>query len=152
MKKKCMLQKLLPWLSLSFQSWPTYEDIYKKVIEVATFLDLPRFPAITEDCYLHPNILCMKFLMEVNLPGKGVVYMARKLCLRQLLGRIYWILSHHRVFRSTWRGPQCHEAWFQNPFLKYFGPIPVVKRTPLRNTEFYLGVRDKLKRTCLLPQ
>lgn len=52
----------------AIESWPTYEDIYKKVIEVATFLDLPRFPAITEDCYLHPNILCMKFLMEVNLP------------------------------------------------------------------------------------
>lgn len=55
---------------LLFQSWPDYEDIYKKMIEVATFLDLPRFPDITEDCYLHPDILCMKYLMEVNLPGE----------------------------------------------------------------------------------
>lgn len=53
-----------------FQAWPSYEDIHRKMIEVATFLDLPRFPAITEDCYLHPNILCRKYLMEVNLPGK----------------------------------------------------------------------------------
>ncbi|XP_054425764.1 TATA box-binding protein-associated factor RNA polymerase I subunit B [Pteronotus mesoamericanus] len=52
------------------ESWPTYEDIYKKMIEVAIFLDLPRFPDITEECYLHPNILCRKYLMEVNLPDE----------------------------------------------------------------------------------
>uniref|UniRef100_A0A8C6W4F4 TATA box-binding protein-associated factor RNA polymerase I subunit B n=1 Tax=Nannospalax galili TaxID=1026970 RepID=A0A8C6W4F4_NANGA len=52
------------------ESWPDYEEIYKNMIEVATFLDLPRFPEITEDCYLHPNILCMKYLMEVNLPDE----------------------------------------------------------------------------------
>ncbi|KAF3826340.1 hypothetical protein GH733_008865 [Mirounga leonina] len=40
------------------------------MIEIAKFLDLPRFPDITEDCYLHPNILCMKYLMEVNLPDE----------------------------------------------------------------------------------
>ncbi|XP_007933297.1 TATA box-binding protein-associated factor RNA polymerase I subunit B [Orycteropus afer afer] len=54
----------------AIESWPDYEDIYKKSIEVATFLDLPRFPGITENCYLHPNILCMKYLMEVNLPDE----------------------------------------------------------------------------------
>ncbi|XP_053445664.1 TATA box-binding protein-associated factor RNA polymerase I subunit B isoform X2 [Nycticebus coucang] len=52
------------------ESWPDYEDIYDKTIEIARFLDLPRFPDITEDCYLHPNILCMKYLMEVNLPDE----------------------------------------------------------------------------------
>lgn len=62
--KSCYLDYFL------FQSWPAYEDIYKKMIEIAKFLDLPRFPDITEDCYLHPDILCMKYLMEVNLPGK----------------------------------------------------------------------------------
>ncbi|XP_021517255.1 TATA box-binding protein-associated factor RNA polymerase I subunit B isoform X1 [Meriones unguiculatus] len=50
------------------ESWPDYEDIYKNMIEVAVFLDLPRFPDISEDCYLHPNTLCMKYLLEVNLP------------------------------------------------------------------------------------
>ncbi|XP_044910918.1 TATA box-binding protein-associated factor RNA polymerase I subunit B isoform X1 [Felis catus] len=54
----------------AIESWPTYEEIYKKMIEIAKFLDLPRFPDITEDCYLHPNILCMKYLMEVNLPDE----------------------------------------------------------------------------------
>ncbi|XP_066090711.1 TATA box-binding protein-associated factor RNA polymerase I subunit B isoform X1 [Saccopteryx bilineata] len=54
----------------TIESWPTYEDIYKKVIELAVFLDLPRFPDITEDSYFHPNILCMKYLMEVNLPDE----------------------------------------------------------------------------------
>ncbi|CAH7301809.1 Taf1b [Phodopus roborovskii] len=55
---------------LKFQSWPDYEDIYKNMIEVAIFLDLPRFPDVTEDCYLHPNILCMKYLLELNLPDE----------------------------------------------------------------------------------
>ncbi|XP_074065746.1 TATA box-binding protein-associated factor RNA polymerase I subunit B isoform X2 [Macrotis lagotis] len=54
----------------SIESWPVYEDIYKKMIELAKFLDLPRFPDITENCFLHPNILCMKYLMEANLPNE----------------------------------------------------------------------------------
>ncbi|KAH0518535.1 Grainyhead-like protein 1-like protein [Microtus ochrogaster] len=54
----------------AIESWPDYEDIYKNMIEVAIFLDLPRFPDITEDCYLHPNVLCMKYLLEFNLPDK----------------------------------------------------------------------------------
>ncbi|XP_059104211.1 TATA box-binding protein-associated factor RNA polymerase I subunit B isoform X1 [Peromyscus eremicus] len=52
------------------ESWPDYGDIYKNMIEVAIFLDLPRFPDITEDCYLHPNVLCMKYLLELNLPDE----------------------------------------------------------------------------------
>ncbi|XP_051012856.1 TATA box-binding protein-associated factor RNA polymerase I subunit B [Acomys russatus] len=54
----------------AIESWPVYEDIYKNMIEVAVFLDLPRFPDITEDCYLHPNTLCMKYLLELNLPDE----------------------------------------------------------------------------------
>ncbi|XP_060042982.1 TATA box-binding protein-associated factor RNA polymerase I subunit B isoform X2 [Erinaceus europaeus] len=57
-------------LIFAIESWPIYEDIYKNTIELATFLDLPRFPDITKDCYLHPDILCMKYLMEVNLPDE----------------------------------------------------------------------------------
>nr|XP_045005597.1 TATA box-binding protein-associated factor RNA polymerase I subunit B isoform X2 [Jaculus jaculus] len=54
----------------AIESWPNYEEIYKSMIEIATFLDLPRFPEVTEGCYLHPNILCMKYLLEVNLPDE----------------------------------------------------------------------------------
>lgn len=63
------------------------------MIEIAKFLDLPRFPDITEDCYLHPNILCMKYLMEVNLPGKCVGYVVRKL------------LSNGRIIMNKIRNP-----------------------------------------------
>uniref|UniRef100_A0A8C8SJ38 TATA-box binding protein associated factor, RNA polymerase I subunit B n=1 Tax=Pelusios castaneus TaxID=367368 RepID=A0A8C8SJ38_9SAUR len=52
------------------QSWPVYEDVHKKISELAAFLDLPRFPAITDSCFLHPNILCMKYQMEANLPDE----------------------------------------------------------------------------------
>nr|XP_023418035.1 TATA box-binding protein-associated factor RNA polymerase I subunit B-like isoform X2 [Cavia porcellus] len=54
----------------AIESWPDYEEIYKHTVEIATFLDLPRFPDITKDCFLHPNILCVKYLMEANLPDE----------------------------------------------------------------------------------
>ncbi|XP_032070371.1 TATA box-binding protein-associated factor RNA polymerase I subunit B isoform X2 [Thamnophis elegans] len=52
------------------QSWPKYEDIYKKMHALADFIDLPCFPDITEGSFLHPNILCMKYMMEINLPDE----------------------------------------------------------------------------------
>ncbi|XP_070589070.1 TATA box-binding protein-associated factor RNA polymerase I subunit B isoform X2 [Erythrolamprus reginae] len=50
------------------QSWPKYDDVYKKMHALAGFMDLPCFPDITGDSFLHPNILCMKYMMEINLP------------------------------------------------------------------------------------
>ncbi|KAH0621984.1 hypothetical protein JD844_023824 [Phrynosoma platyrhinos] len=50
------------------QSWPVYEDVHKKMHDLAKYIELPCFPDISEDCFLHPNILCVKYLMEVNLP------------------------------------------------------------------------------------
>ncbi|NXT98613.1 TAF1B polymerase, partial [Buphagus erythrorhynchus] len=52
------------------QSWPVYEEVFNKMHELAAFLDLPRFPDITESCFLHPDMLCMKYLMEANLPDE----------------------------------------------------------------------------------
>ncbi|KAM4692816.1 TATA box-binding protein-associated factor RNA polymerase I subunit B [Discoglossus pictus] len=49
-------------------SFPDYNDIMRETLKLGSFLDLPSFPQITENCYLHPNILCMKYLMEINLP------------------------------------------------------------------------------------
>ncbi|XP_072857583.2 TATA box-binding protein-associated factor RNA polymerase I subunit B [Pogona vitticeps] len=50
------------------QSWPTYEKVHKKMHALAKYIELPCFPEISERSFLHPNILCMKYLMEVNLP------------------------------------------------------------------------------------
>ncbi|XP_010627363.1 TATA box-binding protein-associated factor RNA polymerase I subunit B [Fukomys damarensis] len=65
----------------AIESWPDYEEIYKHTIEIATFLDLPRFPDITEDCFLHPNVLCVKYLMEANLPDEmhGLTHQVTKM-------------------------------------------------------------------------
>uniref|UniRef100_G1NMK2 TATA-box binding protein associated factor, RNA polymerase I subunit B n=1 Tax=Meleagris gallopavo TaxID=9103 RepID=G1NMK2_MELGA len=52
------------------ESWPVYEEVYNKMVELAAFLDLPRFPDITDNCFLHPDVLCMKYLMEANLPDE----------------------------------------------------------------------------------
>ncbi|KFV44271.1 TATA box-binding protein-associated factor RNA polymerase I subunit B, partial [Tyto alba] len=54
----------------SVESWPEYEEVYNKMLELAAFLDLPRFPDITDSCFLHPDMLCMKYLMEANLPDE----------------------------------------------------------------------------------
>ncbi|XP_032998978.1 TATA box-binding protein-associated factor RNA polymerase I subunit B [Lacerta agilis] len=50
------------------KNWPAYEDVHKKAQALAVYLKLPCFPDIAEDSFLHPNILCMKYLMEANLP------------------------------------------------------------------------------------
>ncbi|XP_064364541.1 TATA box-binding protein-associated factor RNA polymerase I subunit B [Dromaius novaehollandiae] len=52
------------------ESWPVYEEVYDKMLQLAAFLELPRFPDITDSCFLHPDMLCMKYLMEANLPDE----------------------------------------------------------------------------------
>uniref|UniRef100_A0A8C6ZML4 TATA box-binding protein-associated factor RNA polymerase I subunit B n=1 Tax=Nothoprocta perdicaria TaxID=30464 RepID=A0A8C6ZML4_NOTPE len=52
------------------ESWPVYEEVHDKMVHLAAFLELPRFPDITESCFLHPDMLCMKYLMEANLPDE----------------------------------------------------------------------------------
>ncbi|XP_069462093.1 TATA box-binding protein-associated factor RNA polymerase I subunit B isoform X2 [Ambystoma mexicanum] len=52
------------------QSLPSYSAVKKNMFQLAAFLDLPRFPPITESCFLHPNLLCIKYLLEANLPDE----------------------------------------------------------------------------------
>ncbi|XP_068793303.1 grainyhead-like protein 1 homolog isoform X2 [Struthio camelus] len=52
------------------ESWPVYEEVFNKMLQLAAFLELPRFPDITDICFLHPDMLCMKYLMEANLPDE----------------------------------------------------------------------------------
>ncbi|XP_072266190.1 TATA box-binding protein-associated factor RNA polymerase I subunit B [Pyxicephalus adspersus] len=52
------------------KSLPTYKEIFELSHELGILLDLPVFPPITETCFYHPNVLCMKYLMEVNLPDE----------------------------------------------------------------------------------
>ncbi|KAM4042891.1 TATA box-binding protein-associated factor RNA polymerase I subunit B isoform 2-T2 [Anomaloglossus baeobatrachus] len=48
--------------------------VYKKILDIShdlgKFLQLPPFPPVTDTCYYHPNVLCLKYLMEVNLPDE----------------------------------------------------------------------------------
>lgn len=50
------------------ETCPSYVDVLGKAYALATHVELPRFPDIAEGSFLHPNILCMKYLMEANLP------------------------------------------------------------------------------------
>ncbi|XP_042189461.1 TATA box-binding protein-associated factor RNA polymerase I subunit B isoform X2 [Callorhinchus milii] len=50
------------------QAIPSYDEIQKNMHSLAVFLNLREFPAISEKCFLHPDILVIKYLMEANLP------------------------------------------------------------------------------------
>ncbi|KAM5163304.1 TATA box-binding protein-associated factor RNA polymerase I subunit B [Mantella aurantiaca] len=52
------------------QTFPMYREIIELTQQLGVLLDLPRFPSITETCFYHPNVLCMKYLMEANLPDE----------------------------------------------------------------------------------
>ncbi|XP_069830073.1 TATA box-binding protein-associated factor RNA polymerase I subunit B [Dendropsophus ebraccatus] len=52
------------------QNFPEHHKILELSKELGTLLALAPFPPITETCYYHPNVLCMKYLMEVNLPDE----------------------------------------------------------------------------------
>nr|XP_021149194.1 TATA box-binding protein-associated factor RNA polymerase I subunit B isoform X1 [Columba livia] len=69
------------------ESWPVYEEVYDKMLELAAFLDLPRFPDITDSCFLHPDMLCMKYLMEANLPDElhnWTCRVVKKICIGEV--------------------------------------------------------------------
>ncbi|NXG41269.1 TAF1B polymerase, partial [Psilopogon haemacephalus] len=52
------------------ESWPAYEEVHDKMLQLAAFLELPRFPEVTPSCFLHPDMLCIRYLMEANLPDE----------------------------------------------------------------------------------
>lgn len=51
-------------------SIPSHKALHKEAHALAVFLDLPPFPSITQDCLLHPTLLTLRYLTEVNLPDE----------------------------------------------------------------------------------
>ncbi|XP_054036162.1 TATA box-binding protein-associated factor RNA polymerase I subunit B [Dryobates pubescens] len=54
----------------SVESWPGYEEVHSRMLELAAFLELPQFPEVTPSCFLHPDMLCIRYLLEANLPDE----------------------------------------------------------------------------------
>ncbi|XP_046877452.1 TATA box-binding protein-associated factor RNA polymerase I subunit B isoform X4 [Hypomesus transpacificus] len=52
------------------ESIPSHRALHKEAYTLAVFLDLPPFPPITQDCLLHPSLLTIRYLTEVNLPDE----------------------------------------------------------------------------------
>ncbi|KAJ8356133.1 hypothetical protein SKAU_G00189270 [Synaphobranchus kaupii] len=52
------------------ESIPAHKVVQKEAHRLAVFLDLPAFPPITPDCLLHPSLLCLRYLIEANLPDE----------------------------------------------------------------------------------
>lgn len=49
---------------------PSYATLHREAHALAYFLELPIFPTITRDCLLHPSLLTLRYLTEVNLPDE----------------------------------------------------------------------------------
>ncbi|XP_041044490.1 TATA box-binding protein-associated factor RNA polymerase I subunit B isoform X1 [Carcharodon carcharias] len=75
------------------QSIPSYEEIQRKMHQLAEFLNMPRFPEITEKCFLHPDILCIKYLMEANLPESMHIW-TRRLVKKMGIGEMDFLTFH----------------------------------------------------------
>ncbi|XP_067878586.1 TATA box-binding protein-associated factor RNA polymerase I subunit B isoform X1 [Heterodontus francisci] len=75
------------------QSIPSYDEIQRKVHQLAEFLDMPRFPEITEKCFLHPDILCIKYLIEANLPESMHIW-TRRLVKKMGIGEVDFLTFH----------------------------------------------------------
>ncbi|KAM6954371.1 TATA box-binding protein-associated factor RNA polymerase I subunit B [Aplochiton taeniatus] len=52
------------------ESIPSHRDLHQEAHNLATFLKLPAFPSITQDCLLHPSLLTLRYLTEANLPDE----------------------------------------------------------------------------------
>ncbi|KAJ8270977.1 hypothetical protein GJAV_G00121390 [Gymnothorax javanicus] len=52
------------------ESIPTHQKVQKEAHRLAVFMGLPQFPPVTPDCLLHPSLLCVRYLMEANLPDE----------------------------------------------------------------------------------
>ncbi|XP_056150573.1 TATA box-binding protein-associated factor RNA polymerase I subunit B isoform X2 [Lampris incognitus] len=52
------------------ESYPSHQMVHKLALKQAAYLDLPSFPPISHCCLLHPNLLTLRYLMEVNLPDE----------------------------------------------------------------------------------
>ncbi|XP_072107318.1 TATA box-binding protein-associated factor RNA polymerase I subunit B isoform X2 [Mobula birostris] len=72
---------------------PSYDEIQRKMHQLAEFLDMPRFPEITEKCFLHPNLLCMKYLLEANLPESMCIW-TQRLVKKMGIGNVDYLTFH----------------------------------------------------------
>ncbi|XP_048852821.1 TATA box-binding protein-associated factor RNA polymerase I subunit B-like [Brienomyrus brachyistius] len=59
------------------ESIPSYKMVQQEAHKLAVFLGLPRFPPLTSACPLHPSLLCLRYLMELNLPDELHVWACR---------------------------------------------------------------------------
>ncbi|XP_067097884.1 TATA box-binding protein-associated factor RNA polymerase I subunit B [Osmerus mordax] len=59
------------------ESIPSHRALHKEACSLAVFLDLPPFPPITQDCLLHPSLLTIRYLTEVNLPDEVQDFVCR---------------------------------------------------------------------------
>lgn len=49
---------------------PSYRKVHREALQMAEILQLPAFPPVTSDCLLHPALLSLRYLIEVNLPDE----------------------------------------------------------------------------------
>ncbi|KAI4872400.1 hypothetical protein NFI96_029871 [Prochilodus magdalenae] len=48
---------------------PSYSKVHRESLELAKILQLPAFPAVSQNCLLHPTLLSLRYLIDANLPN-----------------------------------------------------------------------------------
>ncbi|XP_018599025.1 TATA box-binding protein-associated factor RNA polymerase I subunit B [Scleropages formosus] len=59
------------------ESIPSHRKVQQEAHKLAVFLDLPRFPPVTQEYMLHPALLSLKYLTEANLPDELHLWVCR---------------------------------------------------------------------------
>ncbi|XP_026854716.2 TATA box-binding protein-associated factor RNA polymerase I subunit B isoform X2 [Electrophorus electricus] len=52
------------------ESIPSYRMVHREASLLAKVMELPTFPPVSQDCLLHPALLCLRYTMDANLPDE----------------------------------------------------------------------------------
>lgn len=58
-------------LTWFLQTVPSHHAVHKEAETLIQFLQLPAFPPISQQTLLHPALLSLRYLSDVNLPGNN---------------------------------------------------------------------------------
>ncbi|XP_051501215.1 TATA box-binding protein-associated factor RNA polymerase I subunit B isoform X1 [Myxocyprinus asiaticus] len=59
------------------ESLPSYSVIHGEAVYMAKVMNLPSFPAVSQDCLLQPTLLTVRYLLESNLPDSLHVWVCK---------------------------------------------------------------------------
>ncbi|XP_073672500.1 TATA box-binding protein-associated factor RNA polymerase I subunit B [Garra rufa] len=59
------------------RSLPSYSLVHNEAMVLAQIIKLPSFPAVSQDCLLHPFPLTVRYLLDANLPNELHIWVCK---------------------------------------------------------------------------